>query len=123
MKGIRAFQLGVVDWMMRCFVRKDSMSPLQRSFRFTEEAIELAQAMGTTKEEVQQLVEYVYGRPPGAPSQEIGGVMVTLMGVAASMDLDVEMCADAELSRCERNIARIRQKDLDKPERAGAKPS
>lgn len=123
---LRAFQERVWSWMARCFVRPDSTHPAQRSFRFVEEALELAQAMGTTRDDVLQLVEYVYGRPPGIVAQEIGGVMVTLSAVAGSVGLDLERCAADEIERCEANTEKIRAKDLAKPERSslpGSPPS
>lgn len=117
------WQSRITDWMRRCFVRKDSLTPLQRAFRFVEEALELAQAVGTSRAEVVQLADYVYSRPAGEPSQEIGGVMVVLAGVAASLRLDAATCCETEIARCEANIEKIRAKDLAKPERAGPLPA
>lgn len=117
------WQARVIDWMRRCFVHNGSITPEQRSFRFVEEALELAQAIGTSRDEVTQLVDYVYSRPVGTPTQEIGGVMVTLAGVASSISADVDACLETELARCEANIEKIRAKDLSKPERAGLLPA
>lgn len=112
------FQARVHDWMAQCFVRPDAMLPAQRSFRFTEEALELAQASGTSREDVMRLVDYVYGRPVGAVDQEIGGVVVTLAGLANSVGLSVEYAGNAELARCVENTDKIRAKDLAKPQRS-----
>ncbi len=112
------FQARVYDWMAKCFMRPDSMLPAQRSFRFIEEALELVQASGTSREEVLRLVEYVYGRPPGIIAQEIGGVMVSLSGLATSFGLSMEYAGNAELVRCEENTEKIRAKDLVKPQRS-----
>lgn len=112
------FQACVYDWMAKCFMRPDSMLPVQRSFRFVEEALELAQASGTSREEALRLVEYVYGRPAGLIGQEIGGVMVTLSGLATSFGLSMEYAGNAELARCEENTEKIRAKDLAKPQRS-----
>lgn len=112
------FQARVYDWMAKCFQRPDSMLPVQRSFRFIEEALELGQASGTSREEALQLVDYVYGRPPGVISQEIGGVMVTLSGLATSFGLSMEYAGNAELTRCDENTEKIRAKDLAKPQRS-----
>src|SRR6185312_5264384 len=95
-----------------------SLTPEQRSFRFLEEALELAQAVGTTREEALKLVDYVYSRPIGQVGQEIGGVMVTLAGVATVCAELVNSCAEDELARCIANTAKIRMKDLNKPERS-----
>lgn len=112
------FQARVYNWMAKCFMRPDSMLPVQRSFRFIEEALELVQASGTSREEVLRLVEYVYGRPAGDVSQEIGGVMVTLSGLATSFRLSMEYAGNAELARCVENTEKIRAKDLAKPQRS-----
>lgn len=112
------FQARVYDWMAKCFMRPDSMLPVQRSFRFVEEALELAQASGTSREEALRLVEYVYGRPAGRIGQEIGGVMVTLSGLATSFGLSMEYAGNAELARCKENTEKIRAKDLAKPQRS-----
>jgi hypothetical protein len=104
--------------MTRCFVRPDAMLPEQRAFRFIEEAVELVQAVGTSKADVLRVVDYVYGRPVGVVGQEIGGVSVTLAGLANSVDRSVDGCAEVELERCIANTERIRAKDLAKPQRS-----
>lgn len=113
-----SFQGKVHDWMRECFVRPDAMAPEQRAFRFIEEALELVQAVGTSKADVLRLVEYVYGRLPGDDDQEIGGVLVTLAGLATSRALIMEDCGRHELARCIRNTEAIRAKDLAKPQRS-----
>lgn len=112
------FQARVYDWMQECFRRPDSLFPEQRSFRFLEEALELAQASGTGREDALRLVDYVYSRPPGEIYQEIGGVMVSLAGLATSVGHSMENAAETELNRCRENTERIRAKDLAKPERS-----
>lgn len=112
------FQARVHDWMTKCFARPDAMLPAQRSFRFIEEALELVQSSGTSREDVLRLVEYVYGRPAGVIDQEIGGVMVTLSGLATSFGLSMDYAGNAELARCEKNTEKIRAKDLAKPQRS-----
>lgn len=112
------FQWRVWSWMRSCFIRPDSTLPAQRSFRFLEEALELAQAVGTTREDAQRLVEYVYGRPVGQVRQEIGGVMVTLFALAESTGNSAAQAGEQELDRCIANTEKIRAKDLAKPERS-----
>lgn len=112
------FQARVLEWMRSCFSRQDALHPAQRSFRFLEEALELGQAVGTSREDAQRLVEYVYARPTGQSSQEGGGVMVTLAGLLGSLGFDLTECAEGELRRCIDNTDKIRAKDLAKPERS-----
>lgn len=61
------------------------------------------------------LVDYTFGRPVGDPSQEVGGVMVTLAALCAAADLSVVDCSETELRRCWANIERIRAKQATKP--------
>jgi len=112
------FQARVYDWMRKCFQTPDAVQPDQRAFRFIEEALEAVQASGTSREDVLRVVEYVYSRPPGIVGQEIGGVMVTLAGLATSWGLSLEYAAQKELERCEENTEKIRAKDLAKPKRS-----
>lgn len=56
-----------------------------RVYRFIEEALELAQALGCTREKAHALVDYVFGRPAGKPEQELGGTMITLAALANTM--------------------------------------
>lgn len=112
------WQARVFDWMKACFQGPEALRPEQRAFRFIEEALELAQAAGTSKADALRLVEYVYGRPRGLVSQEIGGVMVTLGGLATAFCVNMEYCADYELKRCIENTDKIRAKDLAKPQRS-----
>jgi NTP pyrophosphatase (non-canonical NTP hydrolase) len=116
--SMRDFQSRVLYWMVRCFTRKDAFTPEQRAFRFIEEALELVQAVGTSREDVLRLVDYVYGRPVGNVIQEIGGVMVTVAGLASACSVPLDDCAENELARCGANTEQIRAKDLAKPERS-----
>lgn len=113
------FQKRVEEWLVECFGPLKIHQRVRRVFRFTEEAIELAQAFGCSKEEVEQLVEYVYGRPKGLHAQEIGGVMTTLAALCAQYGHDMFACAETELSRIWSRIwsriPEIREKDKSKP--------
>lgn len=115
---VQPFQDRVWQWMRECFQRPDAWTSQQHAFRFIEEALELVQAIGTSKDDVLRLVDYTYGREVGQPSQEIGGVMVTLAGLASSIDRSVDGCAEVELERCIAKSDKIREKDLAKPQRS-----
>jgi hypothetical protein len=84
----------------------------ERVARFGEEALELQQSLGMTREDAHSLVDYVFGRPVGEPAQEMGGVMNTLAGVASWAKLDMIECAERETERVWRPevIAKIRRK-------------
>lgn len=84
----------------------------ERRDRFLEEALELAQALGVGKQAAHELVHYVWERPVGEPTQEMGGTMVTLAGLASFVGLDMVACGEAELTRCQTPevVAKIRAK-------------
>lgn len=71
----------------------------ERAYRFLEEATELFQAVGMEKEDAYAVVEYVFGRPKGELKNEIGGTMVTLLALAAHLNLDVQEALVAEYVR------------------------
>lgn len=76
-----------------------SLNIQERAMRFLEEAIELAQAAGISYSDARRLVHYVFGRPKGEPGQELGGVGVTLLALAYSLDHEADECEVAELRR------------------------
>lgn len=84
----------------------------ERRARFFEEANEACQALGMTREEARQLVDYTYDRPVGEPAKEVGAAMLTLTSLCVVADLDLMACAEADLEKLQRpeTIARIRAK-------------
>ncbi len=109
------FQRRVQDWMMECFSMEVCRDHIERNHRFLEEALELVQACGCTASEAHQLVDYVYGRPVGEPTQEIGGVMVTLAALCLANDYDMHEAGETELARVWTKIDQIRAKQAAKP--------
>ncbi len=108
------FQERVGYWMLACFGLDDTASVKQRAFRMLEEANELAQAVGVTAEEAHQLVDYVQSRPVGDPVQELGGVLLTVSGLATALNLDMEHAGEMELNRCWVNLPAIQAKNATK---------
>jgi NTP pyrophosphatase (non-canonical NTP hydrolase) len=109
------FQTQARDWAVRCFGQDIATDKLERTYRFTEESLELAQATGMTKEDVLAMVEYVYSRPPGAPAQEVGGVLVTLANLASANDISMEASGSDALEEVETRLEAIREKHKTKP--------
>ena len=107
---IQTFQRYCKHWNLEVFKVLGNIS--ERSFRFIEEALELAQATGLTKEEVLRVVDYVYSRPVGEPKQEVGGVMVTLAILCSAADIDLEDASWLEFKRID--TAEMKQKIHDK---------
>jgi hypothetical protein len=109
------FQRRVLDWMMACFSAEVCRDGQERNHRFLEESLELVQSLGCTASEAHQLVDYVFGRPIGEPTQELGGVMVTLAALCHPHELDMQDAAEKELARVWTNIEQIRAKQAAKP--------
>lgn len=112
---VLSFQQRVAPWMLECFGAEVSRDLTERSHRFLEEALELVQAAGCTPSEAHQLVDYVFGRPIGEISQEVGGVMVTLAALCLAQDIDMHAAGETELARVWTKIDVIREKHAAKP--------
>lgn len=110
-----AFQHRVQPWMMACFGPEISGDKLERSDRFIEEALELAQSGDYPRERVLALVDYVYGRAQGDMPQEVGGVMVTLAAFCLAHDIDMHEAGETELARVWTKVEKIRAKHAAKP--------
>lgn len=113
--GHISFQLRVRRWMLACFGEAIAYDTAERSHRFLEEALELVQSLGCSKEDAHTLVEYVYGRPVGEPYQEVGGVKVTLAALCEAAGLDESAHGETELARIWTKIDAIRAKQAAKP--------
>src|SRR5258708_2977034 len=90
------FQDRVRDWTLCCLGGEKTRDPVNRSFRFLEEALELVQVTGCTREEAHQLVDYVFERPVGELVNEMGGALLTLVALATAMKLDCYASGELE---------------------------
>lgn len=109
------YQSRVWDWLQACFSETVCKDKNERNHRFLEESLELVQACGCTQSEAHQLVDYVYGRKVGEPTQEVGGVMNTLAALCSVHGFDLADAAETELSRVWTKIDAIRAKQAAKP--------
>lgn len=110
-----SYQGRVRAWMKKCFGLKTLGDHQSRVQRFVEEAIELAQACDMPEEDAHTLVKYVYGRPVGEQTQEVGGVVLTLAGLCLAFGHSMSDCAEDELERVWVDIDKIRDKQERKP--------
>lgn len=113
---INTFQNEATDWMVECFGHDLATTRKERAQRFIEEALELAQAEGLTREDCDLMVNYVYSRPVGNTAQEVGGVMLTLAGVCWRANIHMNAATVAELRRVQQPemIEKIRAKQASK---------
>lgn len=110
------FQWEVDDWLEKCFGGTHGKPPqtVSRAYRFVEEALELAQAVGVTKEQVTELLDYVYSRPAGETHVEIGDVLLTLTSLTSALDQCLMQNAKDVIKRAHEKITIIREKDNNK---------
>jgi hypothetical protein len=109
------YQARIAAWMQACFGPKIAADKYERNHRFLEEALELVQSNGCTKQEALLLVDYVFDRPVGDLNQECGGVMVTLAALSNASGLDMEQAGEKELARVWEKIDVVREKQKMKP--------
>lgn len=111
------YQHRVAQWIRTCFGSKIADHQMERNYRFLEEALELVQALGATRQDALDLVDYVFNRPTGEPKQEVGGVMVCLAALCAANSISLLDAAETELTRITDPVVmeKIRQKHLNKP--------
>lgn len=109
------FQDRVDRWLLACFGVEIARDKAERNHRFLEEALELAQACDCTKAEALQLVDYVFAREIGEPTQEVGGVMNTLAALCIAHEIDMDDAGHIEMDRCWTKVDQIRAKQAAKP--------
>lgn len=92
---------GRVEVWVQSRIGDNAMNPKERAMRLFEEAAELAQAEGITGYQLCDQIYHVYGRRPGVPEQEAGGVAVCLLAWCAAHGVKFDNVALAEIERIE----------------------
>lgn len=98
-RAMDVLQREVGAWMRRAFGDRSADSRLERAARFVEEALELGQAAELTRDQVEQLVGYVFDRPVGELEQEVGGAAVTLLAFCHTHEISMRQLTERELDR------------------------
>lgn len=89
----------------------------ERMLRFLEEAVELVRAGGLSREEIERIVDFEFGRPVETEiRKEFGGAGVTLYAAADAYFLDLDSMVLREINRVDRNKEKIREKSKAKPD-------
>lgn len=105
----------VWEWGMRCFGRPHMVSLPIRALRCAEEAVELAQACGVPKDQMQRLIEVVYSRPVGDLNQEIGGTLIGISVLCTLRGVDPDKLLVNEVSRVlEKPVEHFTKRNQDK---------
>ena len=111
------FQRRVWGWANACFGVGNQtgwQNTRERCNRFVEEALELCQSLDMSREDAHQIVDYVYNRPKGQRSQEVGGVMVTLAVLCECQNIEMDAAGEIELERVWNKIEVVRKKQATK---------
>lgn len=108
----------ISKWVERCF-GSQALDPRVRAMRLLEEAAEFAQAVGVPAEKCTEIVGYVFSRPAGEPSQELGGVGVTWLACADSLGLSAETILLFEMNRISKKTPEHFRARDDAKRRAG----
>lgn len=87
------------EWAGRCFGWVHVKNGAVRGLRHVEEAAEICQVLGVSKEDVIKAIDIVYSRPPGDLLSEIGGSILTLSVLCESHNIDLEYAMLKELNR------------------------
>ncbi len=89
----------IATWVREAFGEGQASSVAQRGVRLLEEAVELAQAAGVDEAMAAKLVAYVYGRPAGDVRQELGGVQLCALAMAATLGISADAAEADEVER------------------------
>ena len=92
-------QKRILDWALSVFGAQTAGDPGERARRFLEESLELSQAAGLTRKQAQDLLQYVYDRPPGGIATEIAQVGVTLLALSEVHGVSAEGAEVREVER------------------------
>lgn len=96
-------QYSIFGWAITAFTHAQATSLPQRGLRLLEETIEAYQACGGDPALAHKLVDFVFARPIGDLRQELGGVGVGVLALAAAAGFSAD---EAERTEIERVLAK-----------------
>lgn len=118
--GLKEIESRVDIWLRDCVGHEVADNLEERNNRFCEEALELLQACGYTRQQIDAMADVVYSK---SPSTDIAGacadVMVCLMPLARARQIDLTTALRETIKRNWANSNAIREKNRHKPIRAG----
>lgn len=106
------YQERVKDWIVDCFGAEYAANKKERCLRYLEESMELLQSLGIEKEDVFRMAVRTFGRPIGDPFQEVGGALVTLAALCATLNIDMQSAGEIQIAENIKNSDSIKVKHL-----------
>ena len=91
----------VGKWMDSVFTHGLRFNARERGLRVMEEANEFGQALNVSRLDAMNVVDHVFSREKGEPSQEAAGLLVTLLAACGKLGIDPEMAFLKEMERIE----------------------
>lgn len=91
-------QKEIFDWVVSTFGVANATVE-ERVLRLFEEVVELAQAEALSAVQLHALIAHVYGKEPGKPEQEAGGIGTTLLAYCAARGFSADDAEAAEAAR------------------------
>jgi len=91
-------QANILQWVIRTFGEQNATLH-ERALRLMEETVELMQATGIDRGRLVNVINHVYGKPPGEPRQEVGGIGVCLLAYCEAAGIDAELEEERECNR------------------------
>lgn len=110
------YQAVVASWMRACFGEATLYDVEERCRRFMEEAGELVQSCGMSREQAHQMIDFAFDRGRGEVRQEVGGVLVCLAALSEAFAFDMQAAGDDEIASAIQSIEKIRAKHALKPD-------
>lgn len=120
MASLRFYQSTVRDWVIRTFGFAVYADKQERAERVAEEAVEVVQAAGLSRERMHQIVDWIYSKEPGDLKREIGGLLIPLSALASVHKIELEETVNTEVMIAGTNSIRIAAKNLRKKEELNA---
>lgn len=96
---MKNWQSMVAKWVRSTFGDECQVDTRERGLRLVEEALELGQSVGITREDALAVLQQVYSRPKGEVHQEFGGLMITTLALAENQKQDLHECLVDEWNR------------------------
>lgn len=91
-------QWKLIKWAVEMFGTV-ALDPKERALRLIEEALEVVQTVGLTREDIIPVLDRTFNRKPGELGNELGGLIMTAEALAEILNIDLQHEAEREYKR------------------------